>query len=207
MIWPGSDDRVIWPGSRDWAIWPGSGDGMIWRGSGWNWGEVLFRKRVKCVVKTRHTTEIKFNHPRGFFAFFFPCLFCLFVLFLVSMFSSSSASELRCCVKAEVDVLGSLSLTVCMVSVDVKQHWTRTPCSVPLDLLTSQAFNFYPLWDTTSGKRLLLPLGLNLCWEWRVAPLIKGKLKQRSMLAWKHRKCTNISLCMFQFASSNIYAE
>jgi len=31
-------------------------------------------------------------------------------------------SELRKCVKIEVVVLGSLSLIVCMVSVDVKQH-------------------------------------------------------------------------------------
>ena len=33
-----------------------------------------------------------------------------------------SISELRSCVKVEVDVLGSLSLTVLMVSVDVKLH-------------------------------------------------------------------------------------
>ena len=31
-------------------------------------------------------------------------------------------SELRTCVKVEVAVLGSQSLTVLMVSVDVKQH-------------------------------------------------------------------------------------
>ena len=61
MICPGSGDRVIWPGSRDWLIWPGSGDGMIWPGfgdgmiwpgSGWNWGEVLFWKHVKCELLT-----------------------------------------------------------------------------------------------------------------------------------------------------------
>ena len=34
-------------------------------------------------------------------------------------------SELRSCVKVEVDVLGSPSLTVCTVSVDVKQHRRR----------------------------------------------------------------------------------
>ena len=33
-------------------------------------------------------------------------------------------SELGNCVKVEVCVLGSLSLVVLMVSVDVKQHWT-----------------------------------------------------------------------------------
>ena len=32
------------------------------------------------------------------------------------------SSELRSCVKVEVDVLGSPSLIVLMVSVDVKQH-------------------------------------------------------------------------------------
>ena len=31
-------------------------------------------------------------------------------------------SELRCCVRVQVGVLGSLSLTVLMVSVDVKQQ-------------------------------------------------------------------------------------
>ena len=34
----------------------------------------------------------------------------------------TSKSEFRSCVKVEVAVLGSLSLTVIMVSVDVKQH-------------------------------------------------------------------------------------
>ena len=33
-----------------------------------------------------------------------------------------ACSELRSCVKVEVTVLGSLSLTVPMVSVDVKRH-------------------------------------------------------------------------------------
>ena len=33
-----------------------------------------------------------------------------------------SITELRSCMKVEVAVLGSLSLTVLMVSVDVKQH-------------------------------------------------------------------------------------
>ena len=37
---------------------------------------------------------------------------CLSILF----------SELRSCVKVEVAVLGSLSLIVLMISVDVKQH-------------------------------------------------------------------------------------
>ena len=34
-------------------------------------------------------------------------------------------SELRSCVKVEVDVLGSPSLIVRTVSVDVEQHWRR----------------------------------------------------------------------------------
>ena len=34
----------------------------------------------------------------------------------------TSKSEFRSCVKVEVAVLGSLSLTVIVVSVDVKQH-------------------------------------------------------------------------------------
>ena len=33
------------------------------------------------------------------------------------------SSELKCCVKVEVVVLGSPSLIVLTVSVDVKQHW------------------------------------------------------------------------------------
>ena len=33
-------------------------------------------------------------------------------------------SDLRSCVKVEVAVPGSPSLTVLMISVDVKQHWT-----------------------------------------------------------------------------------
>ena len=35
---------------------------------------------------------------------------------------AATASELRSCVKVEVDVLGSLSLIVFMTAVDVKQH-------------------------------------------------------------------------------------
>ena len=34
--------------------------------------------------------------------------------------------ELRSCVKVEVVVLGSPSIIVLVVSVDEKQHWTRT---------------------------------------------------------------------------------
>ena len=34
------------------------------------------------------------------------------------------STELRSCVKVEVDVLSSPSLIVLMVSVDVKQQWT-----------------------------------------------------------------------------------
>ena len=33
-------------------------------------------------------------------------------------------TELKICVKVEVEVLGSPSLTVGTVSVDIKQHWT-----------------------------------------------------------------------------------
>ena len=36
--------------------------------------------------------------------------------------NSVSGPELRSCAKVEVDVLGSLSLIVLMVSVDVKRH-------------------------------------------------------------------------------------
>ena len=38
------------------------------------------------------------------------------------MYIADGVSELRSCVKVEVDVLGSPSLTVRMVYVDVKQH-------------------------------------------------------------------------------------
>ena len=41
-------------------------------------------------------------------------------------------SELRSCVNVEVAVLGSQSLKVCMVSVDVKRHWTWTLASSEL---------------------------------------------------------------------------
>ena len=37
----------------------------------------------------------------------------------------TKGSELRSCVKVEVVVLGSPSLIICTVSVDVKQHWTK----------------------------------------------------------------------------------
>ena len=39
--------------------------------------------------------------------------------------SNTHRTELRRCVKVEVAVLGSPSLTVLIVSVGVKQHWTR----------------------------------------------------------------------------------
>ena len=38
---------------------------------------------------------------------------------------SAHLDKLRSCVKEEVDILDSLSLIVCAVSVDVKQHWTK----------------------------------------------------------------------------------
>ena len=38
------------------------------------------------------------------------------------MFTLNEQTELRSCVKVEVAVLGSTSLIVLMVSVDVKQH-------------------------------------------------------------------------------------
>ena len=41
------------------------------------------------------------------------------------VFKSLRFTELRNCVKVEVAGLGSLALTVLMVSVDVKQHWRR----------------------------------------------------------------------------------
>ena len=36
-----------------------------------------------------------------------------------------NVTELRSCVKVEVDVLGSPSHIVLMVSMDVKQHWKK----------------------------------------------------------------------------------
>ena len=48
----------------------------------------------------------------------------------ISIITSAYSREiknlaLRSCVKVEMNVLGSPSLIVCMVSVDVKQHWWR----------------------------------------------------------------------------------
>ena len=41
---------------------------------------------------------------------------------VLGLTSSDLISELRNCVEVEVDVLSSLSLTVLMVIVDIKQH-------------------------------------------------------------------------------------
>ena len=46
-------------------------------------------------------------------------LFCVCVCVLLL----NSPRRLTSCVEEEVDVLGSPSLIVCAVSVDVKQHW------------------------------------------------------------------------------------
>ena len=52
--------------------------------------------------------------------------------------------DLRSCVKVEVNLLGSPSLTVPVVSVDIKQHWTsyshsdlRSCVNVEVNLLWS----------------------------------------------------------------------
>ena len=52
------------------------------------------------------------------------------------------ASELRSCGKVEVAVLGSPSLIVLVVSVDVKQHWTRTSSLLSSYLFFSQHYAF-----------------------------------------------------------------
>ena len=39
-----------------------------------------------------------------------------------------AVEKLRSCVKVEVAILGSPFLIVCMVSVDIKQHWTEQNC-------------------------------------------------------------------------------
>ena len=49
---------------------------------------------------------------------------------------TSLETELRSCVKVEVDVLGSSSLIILMVSADVKQHWTNC-VKVEVDFLDS----------------------------------------------------------------------
>ena len=54
-----------------------------------------------------------------------PCNF-KYVAGMFRTHSQRKPTELRSCVKVEVDVLGSPSLTVPTVSVDVKQHWTVT---------------------------------------------------------------------------------
>ena len=51
-----------------------------------------------------------------------PVLMSLMVSVDVKQHSTSHDSELRSCVKVEVAVLGSPSLKVRTVSVDVKQH-------------------------------------------------------------------------------------
>ena len=50
------------------------------------------------------------------------------------------------CVKVEVSVLGSPSLIVCTISVDVKQHWTRRTITGPNDRngIKRQARQFFP---------------------------------------------------------------
>ena len=48
--------------------------------------------------------------------------FFLFFFISIELDHSGQRSELQSCVKVEVDVLGSPSLIVFMVSVDVKQH-------------------------------------------------------------------------------------
>ena len=164
MIWPGSGDRVIWPGSRDWVIWPGSGDGKIWPGSGWNWGEVSFRKHVKCVVKTELGTLQKSNLITQFFSFihelssFFPSfLFVCFVFGEYVFLVLSIRTQVLCESwgwRPGLPVPNSLyGLSGRKATLNSNSSFC-TAWSPP-----SQAFNFYPLWDTTSGKRLLLPLG------------------------------------------------
>ena len=51
-------------------------------------------------------------------------------------------TELRSCVKVELAVLGSPSLVVFPVSVDVKQHWTELRSSG----LSVRAVGLYEYW-------------------------------------------------------------
>ena len=74
-----------------------------------------------------------FSHQGSSVRFLFKALSAenpqvwVFFIFFISCFSLWLA-EFRSCVKVEVAVLGSPSLIVLMVSVDVKQHWTGTLC-------------------------------------------------------------------------------
>ena len=82
--------------------------------------------------------------------------------------SSAHLDKLRSCVKEEVDILDSLSLIVCAVSVDVKQHWTKYSCGcTALDMPAwretteqmeqvacfSEDLKCWEAWDTTCGHR------------------------------------------------------
>ena len=51
-----------------------------------------------------------------------------------------SRTELRSCVRVEMDVLGSTSLIVRMVTVDIKQHWTRTSRASPFIYFSPSLF-------------------------------------------------------------------
>ena len=60
--------------------------------------------------------------------------------------------ELRRCVKVEVAVLGSLSLTVLKVPVDVKQHWTQDNTQQCWSLAALSKYESFPAFTS----RLLL---------------------------------------------------
>ena len=87
-----------------------------------------------------------------------PCKYSNTVMY-ISLFSRRT--ELRSCNKAEVAVLGSPSLTILMVSVDTKQHWTikNDPCpssingTAYLQVKNSHIwYLFYKCWSRGQGQ-------------------------------------------------------
>ena len=74
------------------------------------------RKRSRSFCQT--LVDVLLHKSQALSLLVFIYLLCLF--YKEKLFSS--LSELRSCVKVEVAVLGSPSLTVLMVSVDVKRH-------------------------------------------------------------------------------------
>ena len=80
--------------------------------------------RAEDRVPTREF--VNFDREPGKVSTFNTCSLCVFVAVYPAVLRLSAVTELGRCEKVEVAVLGSSSLLGLVVSVDVKQHRTRT---------------------------------------------------------------------------------
>ena len=82
----------------------------------WSWTKVWLGVAARCPGKALWVRRCTQFHATAPLVSLYPC----------AQLKRGNSTKVRSCVKVEVAVLGSLSLMVLRVSVDVKQLWTWT---------------------------------------------------------------------------------